>query len=284
MKNEFDLNYSDEALISRVLYLISSTELNIFVEDTGKEYEYEEIFERLLLDEIHINLIFPTGGKSKLEEAYTLFGKSDEYGKCFFIADGDFDIALEKERINAPNFIYLKRYNIESYLLDKSGVIRFMRPKLKKTISETEELIEYENWERKITPYFKSVFALHFLVQFNKIYQLENVGRKAGFFINDKGLPNEFNFKRYLNEIEKYIPNANSNIFNTISSLENIYGTESSCFICGKYFLESLSRYLSSKLKKKKIGYEELKSFLISNFDIKSIEYVRDKLYAYIIS
>ena len=58
MKKEFDLNYSNEALLSRVLFLASSTELNIFVEDDGKEYEYEEIFERLLPDGIHINIIF----------------------------------------------------------------------------------------------------------------------------------------------------------------------------------------------------------------------------------
>lgn len=284
MRNEFDLNYSDEALLSRVLYLASSTELNIFVEDTGKEYEYEEIFERLLPNEIHINLIFPTGGKLKLEEAYSLFGKSDQYGKCFFIADGDFDIALGRKQINAPNFIYLKRYNIESYLLDKSAVIKFMRPKLKKTMSETEKIIEFDNWEREITPYFKRVFALHFLVQINEIFEIENVGKKPSFFITNKGLPNKNNFQIYLNEIENHIPNVSNDIYNTINTLESIYGTESTCFICGKYYLDSLARYLSSKLDRKKVGSEELKTFLISNFNVKSIEYVRDKLYSYLVS
>ena len=48
MKNKFELKYSDDALLARVLFLASSKELNIFVEDEGKEYEYEEIFERLL--------------------------------------------------------------------------------------------------------------------------------------------------------------------------------------------------------------------------------------------
>ena len=102
MKNDFDLVYSEEALLNRVLYLASSTEINIFVEDEGKEYEYEEILERLLSDDIKINLIFPTGGKLKLEEAYSLFGQSTEYGKCFFIADGDFDIAVRSGYHCAP--------------------------------------------------------------------------------------------------------------------------------------------------------------------------------------
>lgn len=284
MENKFDLTYSEEALLSRVLYLISSTELNIFVEDEGKEYEYEEIFERLLSNEIRINLIFPTGGKPRLEEAYSLFGTSAEYGKCFFIADGDFDIALGREQINAPNFIYLKRYNIESYLIDKTAIIKFMRPKLKKTIIETEEIIAYNSWESVVTPYLKRVFALHFLAQVNKVIEIENVGRRPGFFVTSQGLPNPNNFNSYLNEIENYIPNAGSDIDETISNLESIYGTEATGFICGKYFLDSLSKYLSSKLCKKKIGSEELKTFLISNFNIDSIKYVKDKLFTYIVS
>ena len=78
MKKDFDLVYSDEALLNRALYLASPTKINIFVEDDGKEYRYEEIFERLLSDGVKISCIFPTGGKQKLEEAYGLFGKSKE--------------------------------------------------------------------------------------------------------------------------------------------------------------------------------------------------------------
>ena len=120
MNSEFDLTYSKDALLSRVLFLASKTELNIFVEDADKEYEYEEIFERLLPKGIKINCIFPTGGKKELEVAFSLFGSNIDYGKCFFIADGDFDIILGKRMIVADNFIYLKRYNIESYFLHKN--------------------------------------------------------------------------------------------------------------------------------------------------------------------
>ena len=93
MQNNFDLNYSDEGLLTRVIFLASQNDLNIFVEDVNKEYEYEEIFERLLSPDIRINCIFPTGGKPALETAYDLFGSSTEYGKTLFISDGDFYIA-----------------------------------------------------------------------------------------------------------------------------------------------------------------------------------------------
>ena len=67
MQNEFDLNYSNDALLTRVIFLASQNDLNIFVEDTNKEYEYEEIFERLFSEDLRINCIFPTGGKPFLE-------------------------------------------------------------------------------------------------------------------------------------------------------------------------------------------------------------------------
>ncbi len=282
MKNDFDLVYSEEALLNRVLYLASSTEINIFVEDEGKEYEYEEILERLLSDDIKINLIFPTGGKLKLEEAYSLFGQSTEYGKCFFIADGDFDIALKRRQINAPNFVYLQKYNIESYLIQESCIANFMRPKLRKQIDETINIIDYKSWESIITPFFKTVFSLHFIVQNEKL-GIKNVDRKAAFFVTTEGLPNKENLDRYIDEIEASFPNVKEEISFTIKRLEEIYGTDPTSFVCGKYYIDSLARFLSSKLSKKKVGYDELGTFLISNFNIESLAYIRDRLYSYIL-
>lgn len=283
MKKEFDLNYSNEALLSRVLFLASSTELNIFVEDDGKEYEYEEIFERLLPDGIHINIIFPTGGKLQLEEAYDLFGKSSEYGKCFFIADGDFDLALGRKQINAPNFVYLEKYNIESYLIEGTCAANFMRPILREQIEKTVQIIEYNNWKAIISPFFKKIFALHYIVQKNNL-GIKNVDKGAPYFIDKNGLPNENNLDRYINEVKSFLPNVESKIPDTIEKLESIYGEEATCFVCGKYLIESLARFLGSKLKKKKIGYEELERYFISNFDIGSIGYIRDRLISYLLS
>lgn len=282
MENEFDLKYSDDALLSRVLYLASPTKLNIFVEDADKEYEYEEIFERLFPEELKIDIIFPTGGKIKLEEAFELFGKSNEYGNCFFIADGDFDIALKREQKNAPNFIYLSKYNIESYLLDKSVIINFMRPKLKKCKDEVEKKVEFETWGKEITPYLKAIFALHFIVQKNS-KGIVNVAKGPSFFLNhNTGLPNENNFALYIKEIEQQIPDVKEQLPNVIKSLESIYGSEISCFVCGKYIIDSMARYLVTKMKKTKVGYDDLKSYLISNFDISSLEYVKKQLFDYI--
>ena len=281
MNKGFDLVHSDEALLSRVLFLVSSTELNIFVEDDGKEYEYEEILERLLPSDIKINSIFPTGGKPKLEEAYELFGKSEEYGKCFFIADGDFDMALGRKQISASNFVYLEKYNIESYLIDVSCIGYFMRPILHEQLDKTKQIIDLPSWESEISSFFKQVFALHFIVQ-NHNLSIPNVSKGAGFFIEKNGLPKKENLERYIAEIEALLPNVKDEINTSIVELESIYGTDMTCFVCGKYLIESLARFLGSKLNKKKIGYEELERFLISNFNVASIKYIKDRLFSYI--
>ena len=280
MTNNFDLSYSAEGLLSRVLFRTSSATVTIFVEDVNKEFEYEEIFEKLLPEELSVDCIFPTGGKPKLEEAFELFGNSPEYGKTFFIADGDFDIVLGKEMIEADNFIYLKRYNIESYLLSEKAVLKFMRPKLKKTLQETKRTIRYEEWIGALSPFFNRLFSLHCVVQ-KYAAELENVGRNPAQFLTTNGLPNESRFEAYKREVEARIPNVSEKIETSLKELTDTYGTETSAFVCGKYYIYALKSFLNSKLKKK-INEDEVKAFSIMWLDVTNLQYIKDKLCSYL--
>lgn len=282
MQNEFDLNYSSDALLTRVIFLASQNDLNIFVEDTNKEYEYEEIFERLFSKDLKINCIFPTGGKPFLEEAFALFGSSCEYGKTFFIADGDFDEALGRKMIVADNFVYLKRYNIESYLLHKDSILQFMRPKLRKTFAATESILKYDEWYTSVAPFFEKLFSLHFVVQ-KYCYGTENVGRGYARFLESNGLPKETEYEKYKTEISKLILDIDSKLSVAIADLERIYGDEGVSFVCGKCYIGSLKLYLSTFVKKG-IGEDEIKAALISNFDVSALRYVSDKLCQYMIA
>ena len=282
MQTEFDLNYSEDALLTRVIFLASQNDLNIFVEDNNKEFEYEEIFERLLPDEFKINCIFPTGGKPFLEEAFNLFGTSQEYGKTFFIADGDFDIALGKPMIVADNFLYLNRYNIESYLLHKETIIRYMRPKMRKTLSETENILKYDGWISAVSPFFKKLFSLHFVVQ-KFCPTIENVNKGHARFLEANGLPRESEYTKYKAEIADIVPDLETKIEDATTLLESIYGRECVNFVCGKYFIGSLKSYLN-QFANKKMNEDEVKAVLISGFDISELKYVSDKLFSYMLS
>lgn len=280
MSEGLDLLYSDEALLSRVIFLSSTESISVFVEDEYKEYEYEEIFENLLGPNVKISCIFPTGGKPKLEEAYDLFGKSNEYGKTFFIADGDFDSALEKKMICADNFLYLKKYNIESYLLDKSAIIKFMRPKLKRTIKETERIINLDEWIINIDSFFKDVFKVHFLVQ-KYCPEIKNVSRGFEMFVTKNGFPNYGQLENYKREVSTYIADIENKTSEAGMLLEENYGSEVGSYVCGKCLIGSLSWYVN-KFLRKKLNSDEVKSYLISNMDKSGLYYIKDSLMAYL--
>ena len=271
------LEYSYDAMLNRYYLSKGMYDISFFVEDTGKEYEYEEIFERLLPTDKK-RKIFPLDGKLNLEKAFSIVNDGTE--KVFFIADGDFDILLGKKRVEADNFVYLKRYNIESYLLHKPAIITYMRPRLKRVKSDTEKIVDYEKWEQSIIPFFKKVFAIHLIVQKNNP-EIKNVSRGAAYFIKNNGFPNENRLDDYIDEISRVLPNAQNLIHSQIAELEDTYGKEPGCFICGKYLIESLSRYLNTKPVNKKQNSDNLKSYLISHFDISQLDYVKDKIISY---
>lgn len=281
MSNNFELKYSDDGLLSRVLFLTSSNSVTVFVEDADKEYEYEEIFEKLFPEELRIDCIFPTGGKIGLEEAFSLFGNSVAYGATFFIADGDFDLALGKDMINADNFIYLRRYNIESYLLNEDAVVQYMRPKLKKTKQETKRKINYQEWINALSPFLKKLFALHYVVQ-KYAPQIENVGRNPAMFLTSNGLPKECMYDAYKNEIGLVVPDVSEKIDLALEELNAVYGDSIGAFVCGKYYIYALKLLLNTMLKKK-INENDVKAFFISWLRVDQLQYVKEKFLDYIV-
>lgn len=280
MDNEFDLTFSEEGLLSRVLYLSSNTTLTIFVEDINKEFEYEEIFEKIFPENIHIDCIFPTGGKPRLEEAFELFGNNQEYGKTFFIADGDFDVALEKDMIVSKNFVYLKRYNIESYLPNETAILKFMRPRLQKSYQETKNIVDYNGWINILSPFFNKLFALHCAVQ-KYAPEIENVGRNPAQFLNGSGFPNTSRFNSYKDEIEYTVPNIDEKIDTMLNKLMTIYGADTGSFVCGKYYICAIKLYLNTMLKKK-INEDEVKAFSISWLNANNLQYIKEQLLCYL--
>ena len=278
MRNSEDLLYSQEALFNKYYFLEDQVDVVIYVEDTNKEYEYEKIFQRLFDMKLKCKII-ALDGKLNLEEAFRT--KTTRRNKAFYIADGDFDLALGRTQIQADNFVYLKKYNIECYYLYQPAILTYMSMRLGKQIQETASLIDYDNWESNITPYYKKVFALHCIVQKQEL-GIPNVAKGACYFIDKNGFPNLSNYQRYLTEIKSDIPDINNQIEPQVQELENLYGNDLNCFICGKYIIESLSRYLNSKPVHKKRDSEDLKNHLILSFDTSQLNYIKDKVLAYI--
>lgn len=282
MSEGFDLEYSKDALLNRVLFISGKNKINFFVEDTNKEYEYEELLEKIFSDDLKINCIFPTNGKPYLIEAFDLFGNDDNYGKNIFIADGDFDVLLEIPMVSAVNFIYLEKYNIESYLIDKEATLKCMRPRLHKEKAKVEDQVDFPFWYSKVIPFLKKVFALHCLVQKESL-GIINVARNPNSFFLPDGLPNESQYEKYKEEIMVEIDEFEDRYSSIKEDMREKEQGDDLKFICGKYLLESLSLYLN-KITKNKQKVEKLKSDLIARIDANRFNYLRDRIVSYLIT
>ena len=280
MSEEFDLEYSEDALLNRVLFISGRDKVNLFVEDTKKEYEYEELVEKIFTEDFKLRCIFPTHGKLNMIEAYNLFGNDEEYGKNIFIADGDFDILLGIDMIVADNFIYLEKYNIETYLIDEDAIIKSMRPRLHMEKQQTADKVNFQFWYSTLIPFFQNLFVLHCLVQ-KEVPSIQNVARNPNSFLLSNGLPNESQYQKYKTEIKEEIEDIEGKLTSLKTEMELAAQGDDLKFICGKYLLASLCLYLN-KLTKKKIDSNKLKAELLSRIDANKFTYLKEKIITYL--
>lgn len=281
---ENELVYSSDASMNRYVMLKNENTINFFVEDYGKEFEYETIFEKLFGNQYKIKSIFGVGGKRALIDTFYEFGPNDIDNKDIkniYIADGDFDFLLFPETmISSPNFIYLKTYNIENYFIDEKSVVDYCRGYYKLQKSEVIKKLKYHDWKQQIISIGASVFLTHCYVQKYKL-GIKNVDKGPGFFIDEKtGFERQNSFDLYIKEISEFthlpIEEINENIECIRSKYIEINGENYEPLICGKFLMFSLANYILSLSSEKNLDFEKFRWFLISNINIDKLTYIKD--------
>lgn len=283
MQEYGDLIYSDDANAARYFFLRTTNDINFFVEDKDKEYEYEEIFDRMFEGKYRINSIFGVGGKEQLKDRFHEFGVCDPESNAIniYLADGDFDILLTPSAmIHNQNFIYLKAYNIETYYIDENAIIEYLRGVLKLRKKEVKTLLNFESWYDKIVDQLSLIFLTHCFVQ-KYCEGIVNVQKGPGFFIDEKtGFERQGSYDKYINEIVEISGISLEQITTSINEIKNtyidIYGDDFLYLLCGKYLLFSLYNYILGKLEKKNLDSKMLKWDLIRNFDISKLNYLKE--------
>lgn len=280
--NSDALAFSEDALSNRPLFLSSLNDINIFVEDDGKEYIYEEILERLLGDCVHIFCIFPLGGKSAVLQKHRISNKYDAKGNSnIFIVDGDFDNLWDENKVIADNLIYLDRYNIESYYCTKDSAIKYMRGILRKTREQTEAIIDFDTWFRRFQEEFGKLFALFALVQ-HYCPVIPNVGDVMRFLDTDGSLISD-EYLQYEKQVAEHIDSIDAQIQKVFEKTQyqitnSDKGTSNfSTIICGKCQLESFCRHLKI-CSGKNINRENIRNSFIMTFDLEPLQFIRDRV------
>ena len=278
---EDGLQFSEEAELNRYLFYSDLNEINFFVEDKDKEYEYETIFLRLFNGKYKIASIIAAGGKQGVREAFVEFGetdKSDPAKHNFFLVDGDFDRYIHTaDMIKNDHFIYLKYYNIENYFIDEKAIIKFLKGQIHVLDAEVCKKVKYSEWKNKIVEQAKPLFLLYCAVQ--KILPQEpNVARKEYLFIDSEtGFAREGAYQDYYNHIVALEPTISEQIETIANLYERIQGNDYFGLICGKFLLISLFSYLR-KISKRKFSKNDLRWARISEFDVSSLDYIRERV------
>lgn len=273
---EDGLFYSESALLNRVLFYSDYNDINIFVEDEYKEFIYENIFQRMFNYKININKIYPMKGKKGVEKAFREYGHAYDGKPAIYLVDGDFDLVMGKEMISSPNYIYLEKYNIESYYIDEKAVLKYMAGKMKITQKKVLEKIEYSGWKDMIYDAMKELFINYMIAQ--EVFPEEkNVGISPHIYFYKNGYANTDKIESYINQLKSRITDYDLKYDLYKRKFEIILSGDITKLVSGKYLLASLSNYLREKTK---VHFKEddFIYFLASFFDIKTLDFVRDRI------
>lgn len=272
-----DLQFSSSALLSRISFFDGLNDINLFVEDADSQYIYETIFKRLLGEKYNIQSIFPCGGKSAVKEMFLERGGNTEGIKNVYIVDGDFDkLLFPEEMIDDPQFVYLKMYNIESYLINEPGLCNLVKSKLKCLDTEACEKLEFPQWYYRIVDEAKELFLCYCYIQKFKI-GIPNVNRSHYEFIDDHtGFKRtDGAFEQYQQNLYSAYPNAKSEIDVIRRDFKHLYGEHYEVLICGKFLLSSLHAYLH-RITSKSIMNDDLLWCLVNSFDVDKLDYIKE--------
>lgn len=279
MNESEELRYSPEASATRSLFYQGLNDINLYIEDSGLEYEYETIFKRLLKNNYRITAIFSLGGKNNVKKRFDEFGGETDGIKNFYIVDGDFDRYIAPDKMIHSNFfIYLNTYNIENYFIDQQASEQFAKSKLKCLDSEVIRRVDFKNWKKRIVNEAKKLFLYYcFIQKFN--LPIKNTERSVYEFIDDKtGFERtDGSFEKYARYVESFNSNAKEEILKIAEDYEALNGDDYSNLICGKFLMSSLYCHLC-KVVKASFKKSDFRWSLINNFDISKLEYVKQAI------
>lgn len=255
------LEYSDTGQNNVDIFLDGTYPVFVFFEDKKKEYFYEALLERVLGELKKQVGVHCLNGKTTLIKKYNDIqdGRLSHY---IFVVDGDFDLLLEEKMINDEKFIYLKKYNIESYLLQKESIVKYVRGKSELCRDEVEKKLEYDEWYDSIIKDLGEVFIWSALLKKhtdetairNNI--IDSKTGKISYEIKE----NQRKKVKKINDYEKKLKYLNERFC-------SLYDGDYSYIICGKVLLNSFVHYLKFKMNCS-IFHKDLIQFLLNDISL----------------
>ena len=160
------LRYSDQGLSARPIFFSHYNEITIIVEDTGKEHFYTEVFKRLFQEDLRITRVLGVGGKNQVLTRMSKGGGEFSGRPEFYVVDGDFDELINEPVSNSRFFYRLRRYDIESYLVEETAICTVAQeqsPSL--SIPDLKRSLKLDEWVNKVVEASVDIAACAALLQ-----------------------------------------------------------------------------------------------------------------------
>lgn len=279
MVTEDEMRYSNEGENARFLMYQGYNDINIFVEDHNKEYEYEVLLKKVLGNECRIATIFSANGKPGVRERFNEYGSLTGGISNYYIVDGDFDRYIrQSEMVNDNCFIYLEPYNIENHLIDEDVVLQYVQGKKRLRSVEAKTLIDFSTWKNTIVAQAEKLFFLYCYVQYAGL-GIPNTGQSPYPLLDEMGFEKENVYDDYRHEVESHGPIDVSALQRIRDSYQALNGEDYYRLICGKFLLASLTKYLRAKAG---ISFkdEDFRWTLVMNFNPNKLDYVKRRILA----
>lgn len=270
------IEYTSQALSNRDLFYEDNQKYIMYVEDQGKEYIYESILERMFTSDFIGNIkILGLGGKSRVKNKYKENKKESKKNKIYLV-DGDFDLLLNNDVIVDDNFIYLDRYNIESYFIDENALVRCIRINCGLCSGDVKTKLNFQSWKSQVYNCLENLFILYLIVQYCSL-NIPNVSEKVFKYLDGQGLINNQKIILYEKNVRENVISFEEVKYECIEKYKKVLKENPEKLICGKYLLESLRKYVN-KTFDSNIHEEEFKKYMIENFDLKVLDFMKNKI------
>lgn len=276
-KMQEKLAYSKQGLKNRIIFFSDDSKILIFVEDENKEFEYDYIFDKMS-EQFKIKVL-ALGGKSAVKKQFNQYNEKYKNKPVLYLVDADFDLLLNQNLIIHPNFIYLQKYNIESYLINKESILKFIQMLKRIKKSDVLKVFNYDVWLKDAYSSLKELFLYFAIVQSRPDIFGGKKNVDLGFysFLGENNTIDGNKIKKYKKELELIFDDIDI----LVSDMENKFtknlGGDCSRLICGKYIIACLTNNLKNNLHLK-FKDRELRNYLIDNFNIKDFNFLKDKI------
>ena len=160
------LRYSDRGLSTRPIFFGPYNDITIIVEDADKEYFYTEVFRRLFQEDLTITRVLGVGGKNSVLARMAVRGEGSLSTPEFYVVDGDFDELISKPYSDSPLLYRLRRYDIESYLVEETAICTVAQEQApNSSIAEFKGLLKLEQWVAEVVEASVTLAACAALLQ-----------------------------------------------------------------------------------------------------------------------